>query len=78
MSTIQSSISKGFSATTLKHSKTSKTRLLNFLNDKYGKKEWNLDSINYTFINDFDVYLKNGIKSLRSWRRAELSSCGAG
>ena len=58
MNTIESNIGKGFSATTLKHYKTSKTRLLNFLQDVYGKKEWNLDSINYKFINDFDVYLK--------------------
>lgn len=58
MNTIESNIGKGFSATTLKHYKTSRTRLVNFLSDVYGKKEWNLDAINYKFINDFDVYLK--------------------
>jgi len=58
MNTIESNIGKGFSATTLKHYKTSRTRLLNFLADVYGRKEWNLDAINYKFINDFDVYLK--------------------
>jgi site-specific recombinase XerD len=58
MNTIKSNIGKGFSATTLKHYKTSRTRLINFLSDVYGKKEWNLDAINYKFINDFDVYLK--------------------
>ncbi|WP_321997545.1 site-specific integrase [Draconibacterium orientale] len=58
MNTIESNIGKGFSATTLKHYKTSKNRLLNFLSDVYGKKEWNLSNIGYKFINDFDVYLK--------------------
>ena len=59
MNTIESNIGKGFSTTTLKHYKTSKTRLLNFLSDFYGKKEWNLSNIDYKFINDFDVYLKS-------------------
>ena len=58
MNTIESNIGKGFSATTLKHYKTSKNRLLNFLSEVYGKKEWNLSNIGYKFINDFDVYLK--------------------
>lgn len=58
MNTIESNIGKGFSATTLKHYKTSKTRHLNFLSDVYGKEEWNLSNIGYKFINDFDVYLK--------------------
>ncbi|KJF44139.1 site-specific integrase [Draconibacterium sediminis] len=58
MNTIESNIGKGFSATTLKHYKTSKNRLLNFLSDVYGKKEWTLSNIGYKFINDFDVYLK--------------------
>lgn len=53
MNTIESNIGKGFSATTLKHYKTSKNRLLNFLSDVYGKKEWNLSNIDYKFINDF-------------------------
>ncbi|SES90592.1 Site-specific recombinase XerD [Draconibacterium orientale] len=59
MNTIESNIGKGFSATTLKHYKTSKNRLLNFLSDVYGKKEWKLGNIGYKFINDFDVYLKS-------------------
>jgi site-specific recombinase XerD len=58
MKTIESNIGKGFSATTLKHYKTSRTRLLSFLSDVHGKKEWNLDLVGYKFINDFDVYLK--------------------
>jgi hypothetical protein len=32
---------------------------------------------NLRYLNSFSL-LKNGIKSLRSWRRAELSSCEAG
>ena len=63
MNTIESNIGKGFSATTLKHYKTSRTRLINFLSDVYRKKEWNLDSIDYKFINDFDVYLKTKSKN---------------
>ncbi len=59
MNTIESNIGKGYSATTLKHYKTSKTRLFNFLSDVYGEKEWNLSNIGYKFINDFDVYPKS-------------------
>jgi site-specific recombinase XerD len=63
INTIKSNIGKGFSATTLKHYRTSKTRILSFLADKHNKKEWNLDSINYKFINEFDIYLKTKYKN---------------
>lgn len=58
MHTIKANIGKGFSATTLKHYKTSRTRLVNFLSDIHNKKEWDLKSIDYKFINGFDLYMK--------------------
>ncbi len=45
MNTIESNIGKGFLATTLKHYKTSRTRLVNFLSDVYLKTKCN-NSIN--------------------------------
>tara|TARA_R110002050_G_scaffold48559_2_gene112944 strand:+ start:43592 stop:44122 length:531 start_codon:yes stop_codon:yes gene_type:complete len=58
MHTIKANIGKGFSATTLKHYKTSRTRLVNFLSDIHNKNEWALKSIDYKFINAFDAYMK--------------------
>lgn len=56
--TISDQLGTGFSAGTLKHYKTSKNRLKEFVKKKYKKEDINILDVNYSFIADFDTYLK--------------------
>ncbi len=56
--TIADQLGAGFSAGTLKHYKTSKNRLKEFVKKKYKKDDLNILDVNYSFISDFDTYLK--------------------
>ncbi len=58
ISTIQSQIGAGYSQGTLKHYKTSKNRLTQFIKEHYHNKDIALGNIDYSFINSFDIYLK--------------------
>jgi len=55
---ISSQIGNGFSAGTLKHYKTSKNRLQEFVKKKYRKLDVNILDVDYSFIVNFDNYLK--------------------
>ena len=56
--TISDQLGTGFSAGTLKHYKTSKNRLKEFVKKKYRRDDINILDVNYSFIADFDTYLK--------------------
>jgi site-specific recombinase XerD len=56
--TISDQLGTGFSAGTLKHYKTSKNRLKEYVKKKYKKEDVNILDVDYSFIADFDTYLK--------------------
>jgi site-specific recombinase XerD len=56
--TIEAQIGNGYAIGTLKHYKTAKNRLVNFIKEKYHKKDIRLDSIDYKFLSSFDICLK--------------------
>jgi len=56
--TISDQLGTGFSAGTLKHYKTSKNRLKEFVKKEYRRDNINILDVNYSFIADFDTYLK--------------------
>jgi site-specific recombinase XerD len=58
IATIKSQVGMGFSQGTLKHYKTSKNRLAEFIRLTIRKKDIVLDLIDYHFINSFDIFLK--------------------
>lgn len=58
ISTIKSQIGAGYSDGTLKHYKTSKNRLIDFIKEQYRKNDIALENIDYSFINSFDIFLK--------------------
>lgn len=51
-------LNKGYSMETYKHYKSSRKRLAAFLDFKFNRSDFPLDSINYRFLDAFDVYLK--------------------
>jgi len=58
ISTIKSQIGTGYSQGTLKHYGTSKNRLIEFIKEEYHKNDIALENIDYSFINSFDIFLK--------------------
>jgi len=56
--TISAQLGNGFSTGTLKHYKTSKNRLQEFVKKRYRKLDLDILDIDYAFIADFDKYLK--------------------
>ncbi len=61
--TISAQLGNGFSAGTLKHYKTSKNRLQEFVKKKFRKLDVDILDIDYAFIADFDKYLKEHYKN---------------
>jgi len=62
LSSILDKLNKGYSMETYKHYKSSRKRLAKFIKYKYRKSDFPLDTINYKFLNAFDVYLKKEFK----------------
>ena len=55
-------LNKGYSMETYKHYKSSRKRLASFLYSQYKRSDFPLDSINFNFLDSFDIYLKQVFK----------------
>ena len=55
---VEATLGKDYSYGTLKHYRTTKKRVEEFIKTKEGRKDLPLSSINYNFLKSFDVYLK--------------------
>jgi integrase len=55
---IEARIGSDYSEGTLKHYKTTRERLIEFLKKKFGKNDIGLSLVDYSFLNSFDIYLK--------------------
>ena len=55
---IEARVGNDYSEGTLKHYKTTKERLLEFLKKKFGRNDIGLSLVDYSFLNSFDIYLK--------------------
>ena len=58
LDTILAKLNKGYSMETYKHYKSSRKRLFEFISDHYKKSEFPVQSIDYKFLNSFDLYVK--------------------
>ncbi|HKJ43540.1 MAG TPA: site-specific integrase [Sunxiuqinia sp.] len=58
LESILAKLKKGYAMETYKHYKSSRKRLASFINFKYKLADFPLNSINYKFLDSFDVYLK--------------------
>ena len=69
LDSILSKLKKGYSMNTYKHYSSSRKRLATFIKFQYNKTDYPLDSIDYKFLNAFDVYLKQefGIHQNTAW-----------
>ncbi len=55
---IELRVGNDYSEGTLKHYKTTRERLLEFLKKKFGRNDIGLSLVDYSFLNSFDLYLK--------------------
>ncbi len=55
---IEARVGNDYSEGTLKHYKTTRERLVEFLKTKLGKDDLMLSMVDYNFLNSFDIYLK--------------------
>ena len=55
---IDARVGNDYSVGTLKHYKTTRERLIVFLKKKFGRNDVGLSSVDYNFLNSFDIYLK--------------------
>ena len=55
---IEARVGNDYSEGTLKHYKTTKERLLEFLKKKFGRNDIGLSLVDYSFLNSLDIYLK--------------------
>ena len=55
---IDARVGNDYSEGTLKHYKTTRGRLLEFLRKKFGRNDIGLSLVDYSFLNSFDIYLK--------------------
>ena len=55
---IEARVGNDYSEGTLKHYKTTKERLIEFLRKRFGRNDIGLSLIDYSFLNSFDIYLK--------------------
>lgn len=62
LNSILEKLNKGYSMETYKHYKSSRKRLGSFIKYQYKRADYPIDSINYNFLDAFDVYLKNKFK----------------
>ncbi len=58
LDSILAKLNKGYSMETYKHYKSSRKRLSEFIKFQYKKSDYLLDSIDYRFLDSFDIYLK--------------------
>ena len=59
ISSIKKKLGKGYSEGTLKHYQTTLSRLKEFIKIDYFKKDFEIESVNYSFLNSFDIFLKS-------------------
>ncbi|BBE16341.1 integrase [Aquipluma nitroreducens] len=55
---IEARVGNDYSEGTLKHYKTTRERLIEFLRKKFGRNDIGLSLVDYSFLNSFDIYLK--------------------
>ncbi len=69
LNSILEKLNKGYSMETYKHYKSSRKGLAAFIKYKYKKTDYAVDSINYNFLDSFDIYLKrkNGVQQNTAW-----------
>lgn len=58
LDSILAKLNKGYSMETYKHYKSSRKRLAEFIEFQYKRSDYPLDSINYKFLDSFDIYMK--------------------
>ena len=58
LESILAKLNKGYSMETYKHYKSSRKRLAEFIKFQFKKTDYLLESIDYKFLNSFDIYLK--------------------
>lgn len=58
LESILAKLTKGYSMETYKHYKSSRKRLASFIEFQYKRTDYPVESINYKFLDSFDVYLK--------------------
>ena len=58
LESILSKLGKGYAMETYKHYKSSRKRLAEFIKNQYKCTDYPLNSINYKFLDTFDIYLK--------------------
>ena len=69
LKSILEKLNKGYSMETYKHYKSSRKRLAAFIKYQYKKADYPVDSIDYKFLDAFDVYLKKrfGVHQNTAW-----------
>jgi site-specific recombinase XerD len=69
LKTIENNIGHGYAYRTLKHYRVSRKKLAEFLKTKLRKKEISITSIDYNFLNQFDMFLKSeyGVHQNTAW-----------
>ena len=55
---IEARVGNDYSEGTLKHYKTTRARLIEFLRKRFGRNDIGLSLVDYSFLNSFDIYLK--------------------
>ncbi len=59
---IEGKLNRGYSYSTLKHYRTCRRRVEEFIRKQYGRPDMALSRINYQFLDSFDVYLKSTVQ----------------
>ncbi|WP_372776795.1 site-specific integrase [Mangrovibacterium sp.] len=69
LNSIREKENKGYSSRTYKHYKTSRKRVAEFIKHQYKKADFSVSSINYNFLDSFDIYIKKkyGIHQNTAW-----------
>ena len=69
LKTIENNIGHGYAYRTLKHYRVSRKKLAEFINSKLRKKEIPITSVDYNFLNQFDMFLKSkyGVHQNTAW-----------
>lgn len=62
LDSILNKLNKGYSMETYKHYKSSRKRLVTFIKYQYKKADFPVESVDYKFLDAFDVYLKKRFK----------------
>jgi site-specific recombinase XerD len=69
LKTIENNIGHGYAYRTLRHYRVSRKKLAEFINSKLRKKEIPITSVDYNFLNQFDMFLKSkyGVHQNTAW-----------